>query len=252
MEKKTNKFYKAVSVLDFVFAGLGFAFLLFAIIGMIVNNAIIQEILDAAIAEGYDPSTGMGAATQISYSIVVAYIVFFAIIGVAECVVMIIAGVQFGKLSEMTDEEAASTYGKAMAWSIVSFFFGGLLMGGLALGGLLTTHQTQKNNYMNATKESLHAKETQTASKKEDPLSPENMERARERLVKLNSLKESGALNEDEYERLRKEIVGTIDPSLNLDPKKQARIKKLEELKASGAINEEEFNNLKNTILNDF
>ena len=175
-------------------------------------------------------------------------------------------GAIFGKLTIMDDKKAYEKYSFALAWVIVSFFFCGLLIAGLALAGLLAVQKKQKERYLagepNLANVASGVQGAQTAPvapvapvKKEEPnYSLENMEKVRERLVKLQEIKELGALTDEEFNKIRSEIMKSVAPAQKEEPvaeeapvvnpvdeKKAKRLAKLDELKACGAVSEEEY-----------
>jgi len=263
MEKTTNSYYKAVSILCYIFGGLsiagGILFIVWGSLSFNSNSLLFQDIYNDALV---DYAGDVQTALEFTRAVIRMIIVMGALI-VASSPVMFVEGVVFGKLVELTDKEADEKYSKALAWSIVSFFFGGLLIGGLAIGGLMSTQNFQRVRYLATKDMPVIVEPEQNANK---PISLEKIDRVNERLHKLDELKKSGALTEEEYTRLRAEIVGTLIPKEKNEEEKVAvaqeekesaeekinkRVEKLEKLKESGAISEEEFEVLKSKIQNE-
>lgn len=269
MEVKTNSYYKAVYILCFIFASLMVFVSLFGLLGVSMSNEIFMEIYQASIEQGDTPEVALAYAQSIK---TFTYIIF------VYCIICsgftFAEGGIFLKLSQMDNKQAYEKYNFALAWTIVSFFFCGLLIFGLALAGLLAVQRKQREQYLAEKVDVPENAQTQTNNTVSGPsvseakvsnepdLSLENMEKVRERLVKLQEIKELGAINDEEYERIRSEIMSSLNPKnevkeepvVTVDPvaeKKAKRIAKLEELKACGAISEEEYAKLKEKVENE-
>lgn len=247
MEKKVNNFYKAVAVLCFILASLCF---LGAILGFIGIGPAFEELrpelFNEAITElGYS----VEAANEYVNSIEAIVYVIFALC-IVNGAIMIAEGVIFSKYSCMDDKTASEKYGKALAWSIVSFFFGGILIGGLALAGLLSVQKKQKEDFEKA----CSSPAPQTEEKKQETgISLEEIAKAEERLAKLKKLKDSQAISDEEYEKLRADIMKKVVPEKkesqpSVDEIEKARLEKLDKLLESGAITEEEYAVLKSSL----
>lgn len=272
MNKTVNNFYKASSILCYIFASLMVVTCLFGFIGVGASTDMFQLIYDECIASGMDEISTIAYINSVRN---IVYVIFaFGLISSGFCFA---EGAIFGKLSTMDDKTAYEKYSFAMAWVIVSFFFCGLLVAGLALAGLLAVQKKQKDRYLagepNLANVAVSAQQTQTKPTQTQPTAPvkkeesnfslENMERVRERLVKLNEIKELGALTDEEFQKIRSEIMTSFAPEKKeekkeevpaVDPvqeKKAKRLSKLDELKSCGAISEEEYESLKTKIENE-
>lgn len=269
MEVKTNSYYKAVYILCFIFASLMALVCLFALLGVSMSNELFLEIYQSCIEEGQSAEAALAYVQTVKTMTYVLLV--YGLIGSG---FTFAEGGIFLKLSQMNDKQAYEKFNFALAWTIVSFFFCGLLIFGLALAGLLSVQKKQKEQYLSGKVNVPENAQTQTNNTVSQPgvseakvsnkpdLSLENMEKVRERLIKLQEIKELGAINDEEYERIRSEIMFSLNPKnevkeepvVTVDPvaeKKAKRIAKLEELKACGAISEEEYAKLKEKVENE-
>lgn len=243
MEKKVNNYYKAVAILCFIVASLC---IFLSIIGLIGVDSAMEEMKPELINE---------AITELGYSLedamdYVDLVETFTYVILCLCLVcgavMIVEGVLFNKYSCMDDKTANEKWGKALALTIISFLFGGILIGGLALGGLLSVHKKQKEAFLMGS--------AQPVSSEEKPQSTgvtlEEIEKAEERLSKLKNLKDANAISDEEYEKLRSSIMKHVVPEVKPDEsqKENERLQKLDKLLESGAISEEEYAVLKSSL----
>lgn len=221
MEKRKNGYFKAVGILSFIMGGFyGLDALSF-----------FGEITDGFYLDGMeDLATILGVFT------------------LSIAVYAIIQGSFFIKYSALTNEEASRKYKNCIAWTVCSFVFTGALNGILAILGLTNVIKAQKEEY-----EGVRPSSNQNSQTEQRELSAEELDKAKDKLEKLNELKISGGITDEEYNRMRAKIMQEINPSnkpqmfVDLDAD---RLAKLQELRSSGAITEEEFNTLKNRILN--
>lgn len=275
MEVKTNSYYKAVYILCFIFASLLTFSSLLGVLGISMSNELFAEMYQEYLNEVGDPDMALAYVQMVKAMTYVLFVVCFICAGFTYA-----EGGIFMKLSKMDDKTAYEKYNFALAWVIVSFFFCGFLIAGLALAGLLAVQKKQKENYLagnvsdanvqtqttsdvNFAAVNTNATVAQTPAKTGVDLSLENMEKVRERLVKLQEIKDLGAINDEEYAKIRSEIIATISPSKEekvqetaaaVDPvaeKRAKRLAKLDELKTIGAISEEEYQQLKIKVEND-
>lgn len=274
MEVKTNSYYKAVYILCFIFASLLVVTCLLGILGVSMSNEMFAEMYQEYLNQVGDPDLALAYVNSVK---VMTYVLF--VIGLICAGMTYAEGGIFVKLSKMDDKTAYEKYNFALAWVIVSFFFCGILIAGLALAGLLAVQKKQKENYLAGNVGDVNVQpQTQTndvnvasgvpaqtkpaCSKNEPDYSLENMEKVRDRLVKLQEIKDLGAINDEEYATIRAEIMQSITPKPEkkeeqapvVDPVAEQRAKrlaKLDELKAVGAITEEEYEKLKAKVENE-
>lgn len=271
MEKTVNNYYKAVSILCYIFASILVVTCVLGLIGLSSSNELFTQMYNEYIAEGLDPAMAQALVEQVKNTVYALFIV-----GIISAGFTYAEGAIFGKLTIMDDKKAYEKYSFALAWIIVSFFFCGLLIAGLALAGLLAVQKKQKERYLagepnlaNVANVASGVQGAQTApvapvapaKKEETNYSLENMEKVRERLVKLQEIKELGALTDEEFNKIRSEIMKSFAPAKKEEPvaeeapvvnpvdeKKAKRLAKLDELKACGAVSEEEYMALKEKI----
>lgn len=271
MEKTVNNYYKAVSILCYIFASILVVTCVLGLIGINSSNELFVQMYEEYIAEGLDPAMAQALVQQVVNTVYALFIV-----GIISAGFTYAEGAIFGKLTIMDDKKAYEKYSFALAWVIVSFFFCGLLIAGLALAGLLAVQKKQKERYLagepNLANVASGVQGAQTApvapvapiapvKKEETNYSLENMEKVRERLVKLQEIKELGALTDEEFNKIRSEIMKSFAPAKAEEPvaeeapvvnpvdeKKAKRLAKLDELKACGAVSEEEYATLKEKI----
>lgn len=263
-KKVTNNFYVAVYVLLFVFSAL---FILGAImiLSVSLNGVFVNMVYDSLIEQGYDAAMAEEQALIIG-SLFGLYCGILAV----KAVVMIIEACFFVKYSRQTNFEAEQNYGKCLAWVIVSYFFGGLIVGGLATAGLLVVQNKQRQELANgAVWKTSDGKQVNITTipfiVEEDRYTPENIEKMRIRLQKLKDLKDTGAITDEEFTVLRNKVMGkeaekkeaaVVDDNPNelnavkLDKMSQ-RLAKIKELKEAGALSDEEYNKLRDKIINE-
>lgn len=251
MEKKNNGFYKAVSILEFVGAAIA---IIFALLGLIGCSTMMPEIkeelrLEAIEELGYTLQEALDYVEMIESLVYVLFV--FCLISAG---VMITLGVLFIKLSYIDDKTASEKFGKATALCVLAFIFGGLLLGGLSLGGLLSVQKKQKEAYALSL---VKAKEEGEKEKKEE-VSLEKIDKAQDRLLKLKNLKDTNAISEEEYQKIRESIMSGVIPNQKKEEKteeevlqeekKTSRLERLDQLLASGAITQKEYDSLKSNI----
>lgn len=263
-KKVTNNFYVAVYVLLFVFSAL---FILGAImiLSVSLNGVFVNMVYDSLIEQGYDAAMAEEQALMIG-SLFGLYCGILAV----RAVVMIIEACFFVKYSRQTNFEAEQNYGKCLAWVIVSYFFGGLIVGGLATAGLLVVQNKQRQELANgAVWKTSDGKQVNITTTpfivEEDRYTPENIEKMKIRLQKLKDLKDTGAITDEEFTVLRNKVMGkeaekkeaaVVDDNPNelnavkLDKMSQ-RLAKIKELKEAGALSDEEYNKLRDKIINE-
>ena len=262
-KKVTNKFYVAVYILLFVFSAF---FILGAImiLSMSLNGVFVNMVYDSLIEQGYDAAMAEEQALMMGS----LFGLYFGLLFVV-AVVMLIEACFFVKYSNQTDAEAEQNYGKCLAWVIVSFIFGGTLVGGLALAGLLVVQNKQRQSAESravwTTSDGKQVNINTPFVAEEDKYSPENIEKMRIRLQKLKDLKDTGAITDEEFTVLRNKVMGkeaekkeaaVVDDNPNelnagkLDKMSQ-RLAKIKELKEAGALSDEEYNKLRDKIINE-
>lgn len=261
MEKRKNSFYKACSIICYIQAAIALSLIFVPFIFVLTSTALTvglsSEVQTATVdnteyaAEAY---ASMGFAT-----IVLMLILLTACIA---CVaVTFVLASKFKKMTYMTNEEAYKNWKSALAWVIISYFFSGYLVGGLATGGLCSIHRSQKNQYMKNSDENVVAKvqslDEPRVEVESDQYSSENLEKVIEQLEKLNKLKEINAISEEEYEKLRDQILGKetqkeeekVEEVIEEPDITKEYLERLEKLRESNAVSEEEYENLKTKIL---
>ena len=239
-----------------------------------MSNEIFAQIYQDYLNQVGDPDLANAYVESVRVVTYVFFVIGFICAGMTYA-----EGGIFVKLSKMDDKTAYEKYNFALAWVVVSFLFCGILIAGLALAGLLTVQKKQKESYlvgnvneMNVQPQAqtnsvniasgVSAQTKATPAKNETDYSLENMEKVRERLVKLQEIKDLGAINDEEYATIRAEIMQSItpkpakkeEPAPVLDPvaeKRAKRLAKLDELKAVGAISDEEYEKLKAKVENE-
>lgn len=253
MEKKINGLYKAVSILSYIIASLAIIVAIFGIIGC---STMMEELKNELYVEGIE-ELGYTMQEALDYAEMVetfVYVIF------AFCFVssgaLIVLGVMFGKLSNIDDKTASEKFGKAITMCVFAFIFGGLLIGGLALGGLLSVQKKQKEAYAL----SLSQPKETNAEGETEQVSLEKIDKAQDRLLKLKNLKDNNAISEEEYQKLRENILSGVIPNkkqeqekiteetLSEEEKKALRIARLDSLLESGAITQKEYDSLKSNI----
>jgi len=248
MEKTKNKFYKAAAIIEFVLGGIFTLSVLFVLTEVLSSNNAVYELFEEEIQAG----TLSIADLDYMRTLLTTTCVMF----VACLVVFIITGAFLLKYSNLTDEEASKCYGKCIAWVVVSYIFGGTLIGILATIGLVNIQAKQRERFL---KGEPSISENNEKKKEEDKYSLENIEKMQQRLIILKELKDNNNLTEEEYNALRNEVVIKEEKAVDNDPnelsvdkinKLAERLKKIDDLKERGALTEEEYNNLREKIIN--
>ena len=129
--KTKNNYYKAASILNFVFGALTAAMVLLFIL-LLASGAVFEIAYEELLAEYGEISQEFLEAYETEKLTIIILMVTTIIYSTGSFIVMFIAGARFNKFSYLTDEEANNYSGKALAWTIVSYFFGGVLIGILA------------------------------------------------------------------------------------------------------------------------
>ena len=262
MEKTKNGYYKAVSIINYI----GGAFMaLYALLFIVVaaNGEALRAIYQDMIMEysGTMSAYEIQAMFEADKGLYTAVIIGMIIGAFATTAVMFVAAARFGKFSNLSDEEANKYWGRCIAWAIVSYFFGGLLVGALATVGLCTIQAVQRKRFLNGGVVVSTPSQNTSASASEDLYSAENLEKMKQRLIKLKELKDSGAITTEEYDAMRAKVLHketvkeekqeevVVQEPAGLDKMAQ-RLAKLDELKANGALSDEEYQSLREKILN--
>ena len=265
MEKTKNKFYVASAILEFVFASIIALYSLLLIIGL-ANGSIMGSLAMDMVEEYGEDALSIPEVVQ-ELELMYSVLITFAVTSVISIPVMYVTGAFFIKYSNLTDHEADEKWGKCLAWTIVSYFFGGLLVGGLATAGLCSVQAKQRErvigvaaNWTTSTGKTVDINTGNIVDKQEDALAPENLDKIRVRLEKLKELKDSGAISNEEFESLRAKTMAGLVPKkeeTKVNPEEERinkmteRLNKLRALKDSGAISEEEYNNLRAKVIEE-
>lgn len=264
MEKTKNGYYKAAAILNFVFGALTAAIVLLFIV-LLASGALYEIAHEELLMEyGGIESPEFLEAFRIEKLAINITVIISSIIYAGSCVVMFIAGARFNKFSYLTNEEANKYSGKALAWTIVSYFFCGVLIGILATVGYVNIQSEQKKKYLKGTT-SAQNEPVAEVKLNENIYTLENLEKLKLRLTKLKELKETGAISDEEYNAMRDKVMGNkkeaiqektevVDDtpgelnSLKLS-RMTERLNKVKALKDSGAINDEEYESLRKKII---
>lgn len=119
--------------------------------------------------------------------------IFPLILGVA----LILGGVNFLKYAEYTKEDIEKEKAVIIIWIVVFFIFGWLIAGILALVAYLTAVNADQTNTVVVKDQEEEKKADQTQA-----------DLKIEKLEKLENLKQQGLLTEEEFELLKKELLG--------------------------------------------
>lgn len=248
MEKTKNKFYKAAAIIEFVIGGI-FALAILAVLSEVLTS-------NTAVYELFEEELNAGELTKGDLEYMRSLLTTACVILIACTAMFFITGAFLLKYSNLTDEQASKYFGKSIAWVVVSFLFGGTLIGILATIGLVNIQAKQKERFLKGESAIPEVKEEK---KDNDKYSLENIEKMQQRLIILKELKDANNLTEEEYNSLREQVVikeeKVIDNApneLSVDKitKLAERLKKIDDLKERGALTEEEYNNLRDKIIN--
>ncbi|MBQ7466436.1 MAG: SHOCT domain-containing protein [Clostridia bacterium] len=214
MEKTKNGWYKAVSIIEYIFASIFVCLTALVLYVGLADAVKLAEALNEAQITGVD-----GVVIIFTAETAKSFTVAFSLMMLPTIIVMFVEAVMFGKYSNMTDQEAAERYKAATIWTIVAFFFGGTLIGVLALVGLLKIHSRQKERYLASAisqgvkigevmDETLEAQvKSETNANDQSSKVAKDDAKTAERLAKLEALKSSGAITDEEYTSLKDKIL---------------------------------------------
>ena len=213
MEKTKNGWYKTVSILLYIFASL----MAVGLIVIVIYGLTSAEKVAAVLNEMVEPDEN-GIMELYTAESVKSAILSLTLFSVPSIAFMYIEAVKFDKFTFMTDAEAAANYKNCIIWIIALFFFGGTLLGILAIIGLLSVQAKQKERFLlsgvmnaEAGKETENLAEDTIFVKTEENTETANVkskeDKTAERLAKLESLKQSGALSDEEYNDLKNKIM---------------------------------------------
>lgn len=246
MEIKKNGYYKAVSIISYISASL--ICLLVAVVAIIamVDASILEEVFEIMIESEEYYVLNAGYADPVyaeAYSLFKSYIVVLGVLYLGIAAYTFIQAAYFMKYSKLTDEQASKCYGRCLAWCICSLIFSGWVIGLIAFLGLFNVQKKQKLDF--------EAGVTQRDKQEEqEEVTLEKLEQVQIRLAKLQDLKTTGALTEEEFKMMRNKVMS----ELHLEKEKTEidvtaeRLNKLNELKENGSISEEEYERLKERI----
>lgn len=207
MEKTKNGWYQAVSILLYIGAGLFTIGVILMLIGGLARGEQVAEVLNQAKMTDENGNVLVFTAEYVK-NVVLSTSMFM----LPSIVIMFIEAVMFGKYVYMNGQEAVATYKSAVTWTVVSFFFGGTLIGILALVGLLKIHAVQKERYLagvaGAANQNVQGQEESAeATAMEKVETADDIDKMQERLKRLENLKAAGAITEEEYKTLRDKII---------------------------------------------
>lgn len=199
-EKKTNGYFVACYVISFIIIGF------YALCILIFANAIqvpAEQLIPELEAQGVEDPAG---AVTLMRQMLRNYIIVLAI----TAVVALVIGILYVKASHLTDEQASNNYTKLLILTIVSYIFGGLIVGIISTIGLSKVAK-QKDDYLRGQivgEDGVVATnaEPQTQEPKQEE-KPTDVDKIVKNLDKLEELKSKGALTDEEYEELRKKII---------------------------------------------
>ena len=121
---------------------------------------------------------------------------------------LIWGGVEFLKYTDMTDEEILAKESTLIVW-IVVFFIGSVYLGVLALIALFQVKEAlpKSNGKTTEVNGNINPEEKQTEVKPEPKKEKDKGEVLLEKLQKINKLKEDGLISEEEYNKLKEDII---------------------------------------------
>ena len=242
MQKVKNNYYVATSILYFINGALSIlGGLCYIGIGILAASDV-GGMIQAFVEDGYvlEEAQMMAQISSIVFIVIGSLTALMSIY-------MFIAGVKYKKYSNLTNEEATKYYGKCIAWCVCSFLFAGMLIGVISCIGLCTVQEKQKNGEIGVETQPQQA-EQKTENK--STITVQNLDVLKERLERLEALKQAEAITEEEYQNLRVQIMGTKkeQPVNEQEKAKNERLENLNSLKESGALSQEEFDILKKQI----
>ena len=243
MEVRKNGYYKAVAIISYISASLICVLVAIGAILTITNHAIIEGLFYEIMLEEAEYYAVDPVLIE-SYNIFKTSLVIFGVIYLGLAAYTFVQAAYFMRYSKLTDEQASKYNGKCLAWCICSLIFSGWVIGLIAFLGFFNVQKKQKLAFENG----VSLTQDQYSS---DEVTLEKLEYVQQRLAKLQELKISGTLTEEEFNMMRDRIMA----ELNLQQQKTEidvtaeRLNKLNELKENGSINEEEYEKLKEKIL---
>ena len=201
MEKVKNPYYKAVSIISFVFAIIFSVSLGIILVASLLDVEYFISFFEPIIMEDGYGNTELVMDMQTS---AIAMLVIMSIYMGGLVAFLFVAYAKLKKYTELTNEEAKVYSGRLIAWIVVMFLFGGMIMGLLMVVGYITITEKQISA-LNLTDVSVvnSVKEV----KEENNTKTQDLDLMIVRLEKLQRIKEMGGLTDEEYENLRQAIV---------------------------------------------
>ena len=208
MGKKYNSSYKAISIISLIMAIIYSFFTVFLIVAAIMDfdNLVLSFVAEETISSGVEITSEMIEVAKIS---AVTFVSMMVIYWCGMQTMLYIAFAKFKKYSSLTDEEAHKYNGRLVAWVVVLFMFSSLLLGILAIVGYVNGTKHQVDNYRRKMYEAAQTNDAESSADISDQ--PKEYEKDLDlmmsRLEKLQRIKDMGGITDEEYEKLRKEIV---------------------------------------------
>lgn len=209
MEKKMNGSYKAISIISLIMAIIYSVFTVFLICAAIID--FDNLVLSFAITdEMVNPSVEITAEMiEVAKIAAITFVASTAVYWAGMQAMLYVAFAKFKKYSALTDEEANKYNGRLIAWVIVLFMFSSLLLGILAIVGYVNGTKPQVDEHRRKMFAAAQASADQSSASVGDQ--PKEYDRDLDtmmaRLEKLQRIKDMGGITDEEYEKLRKEIV---------------------------------------------
>jgi len=215
MEKKNNSMFKAVSVISLILAIINSVWTVATLVVALVDfEAYTMDFVEASSLVGstYVSVEVTEAMMEEATIFATSYLIASTIsMGITQAV-LYVAFEKFKTYQSLTDEEASVYSGKLVAWIVVLFLFAGLLLGILAWIGYnnvtkqqIESYKMQKYMAMNPNNEQHSSPEANDAPETRN--TAQDLDLMMARLEKLQRIKEMGGLTDEEYEKLRKDIV---------------------------------------------
>lgn len=205
MNKKSNGMFKAVSVIALVFA------IILSVSTVLYWVAALVDFESFAITFAEIETSSISTTITLTPEnmdyvrrLARSSLLVMSILLIAGQAFLYVVYAKFRKYTELTDEEAVQYSSKIIVWIVFLFLFTGILLGLIALIGYTTITKEQVNNYK--LKEIAGGEQTEKSVEK-CTTEEKDLDKMMDRLEKLNKIKEMGGITDEEYEKLRQDIV---------------------------------------------
>ena len=195
MNKTKNGWFKAVSIISLILAIMSTIVSAVSLLLTLTGFGGFSQILSEIAGAGGDEASGLLAGLLGNIQLLMIVYELMMVVGI---LISYLAYAKFKKFACMTKTELKPYNASVIIWIVLMFIFSGLLIGVLALVGYFCA---PKEEYEVAAV--VEPNEVNVVVDKQ----PTNTDATIERLEKLQRVKDSGAITDEEYEMLKQRIL---------------------------------------------